>query len=204
MAERKSAHPDAIVLAAGAGVRFGGGKLLAAWEGRPLIASALDAAFAAPVRTVTVAVRALDDPVAEVARRHAEAMGRSGDLRLAVVPDVAEGQAASLRAAIAALPADSAAALVLLGDMPRIPEGIGEALAAAWRRGALACAPSFAGRRGHPVLLDQALFAGLLGLSGDVGARSLLDALGDRLALVPAPDDGVLFDVDRVEDLGPR
>ena len=203
MAERTSAHPDAIVLAAGAGVRFGGGKLLAAWQGRPLIAWALDAAFAAPVRTVTVAVRGLDDPVAEVARRHAEAMGRSGDLRLAVVADVAEGQAASLRAAIAALPADSAAALVLLGDMPRIPDGIGEALAAAWRRGAPACAPSFAGRRGHPVLFDQALFASLLGLNGDVGARSLLDALGERLVLIPAADDGVLFDVDRVEDLGP-
>lgn len=204
MAERKSARPDAIVLAAGAGIRFGGGKLLAAWKGRPLIALALDAAFAAPVRSVTVAVRALDDSVAEIARRHAEASGRSGDLRLAVVAEAAEGQAASLRAAIAALPADSAAALVLLGDMPRIPEGVGEALVAAWRRGALACAPSFEGRRGHPVLFDQALFAGLLALSGDVGARRLLDALGQRLVLVPVADDGVLFDVDRVEDLNPR
>jgi molybdenum cofactor cytidylyltransferase len=59
----------------------------------------------------------------------------------------------------------------------------------------------FAGRRGNPVLVARALFPDLLALSGDVGARAILERLGDRLALVEAPDDGVLFDVDRVEDL---
>jgi molybdenum cofactor cytidylyltransferase len=38
-------------------------------------------------------------------------------------------------------------------------------------------------------------------LSGDVGARSILQRLGARLALVETGDDGVLFDVDEPGDL---
>ena len=51
------------------------------------------------------------------------------------------------------------------------------------------------------MLLSRALFPDLLALTGDAGARGVLQALGDRLALVESPDDGVLFDVDRVSDL---
>jgi len=51
------------------------------------------------------------------------------------------------------------------------------------------------------VLLGRSLFPQLLALTGDAGARGVLQALGDRLALVEAPDDGVLFDVDTPADL---
>jgi molybdenum cofactor cytidylyltransferase len=59
----------------------------------------------------------------------------------------------------------------------------------------------FGGRRGNPVLLSSALFPQLLALTGDAGARGVLQGLGDRLALVESPDDGVLFDVDEPGDL---
>jgi molybdenum cofactor cytidylyltransferase len=67
--------------------------------------------------------------------------------------------------------------------------------------GALAAAPVYHGRRGNPVLLDRTLFPQLLALTGDAGARGVLQSLGDRLALVESPDDGVLFDVDERGDL---
>jgi molybdenum cofactor cytidylyltransferase len=54
----------------------------------------------------------------------------------------------------------------------------------------------FGGRRGHPVLFARALFAELAAVTGDTGARNLLDRLDAGLALIEAPDDGVLFDVD--------
>ena len=183
---------EAVVLAAGAGTRFGGGKLTAAWGGGRLIDGAIAAALAAPVRGVVVVTGA--DPAAA---------GLSGDgrLRLVHAPDYAEGMAASLRAGIAALAADTAGAFLFLGDMPRVPHATAPALAEALAAGALAAAPVFAGRRGHPVIFARALFADLLMLRGDQGARSILDHLGDRLALVPAPDAGVLFDVDSPGDL---
>ena len=50
---------------------------------------------------------------------------------------------------------------------------------------------------GYSVLIGRGLFKVVMDLRGDVGAGALLSTLGDRLALVEAPDDGVLFDVDQ-------
>jgi molybdenum cofactor cytidylyltransferase len=128
---------------------------------------------------------------------------RHFDARTLIVraADYAEGMGASLRAGIASLPADTAGAFVFLGDMPRVPTAVLRRMAEAVQAGAEAAAPVFQGRRGNPVLLSRALFPRLLALTGDAGARGVLQALGDRLVLVEAPDDGVLFDVDRPEDL---
>jgi molybdenum cofactor cytidylyltransferase len=200
MAESESTHLEAIVLAAGAGRRFGGRKLLAAFEGRPLIAAGLDTAFAAPVRRVWVATDG-DPELSAIARDHAQSLGREEDLEVVVVTDAAEGMGASLRTMVAALPEETAGAFVFLGDMPRIPPALAQTLAEALAAGFDLAAPRFAGRRGHPVLFGRACFPTLLALTGDAGARDLLSAAGERLALVESSDAGVLFDVDRPEDL---
>jgi molybdenum cofactor cytidylyltransferase len=191
---------EAVVLAAGAGARFGGGKLLAPWAGGALIEGALAAAFAAPARAVWVAWGS-DARVPAAATAFAERIGAADRLRLVHAERSAEGMAQSLKAALAALPADAAGAFVFLGDMPRVPPGLAARLGAALQTGALAAAPAFEGRRGHPVLFSAALFERLSGLAGDRGAAAVLAELGEALALVPCPDDGVLFDVDRREDL---
>jgi molybdenum cofactor cytidylyltransferase len=200
MAESESTHLEAIVLAAGAGRRFGGRKLLAAFEDRPLIHGALDAAFAAPVRRVWLTTDG-DPELSTIAQDHARTLGREHDLVLVVAQDAAEGMGASLRTAVAALPVEATGAFVFLGDMPRIPPGLALALAEALAAGFDLAAPRFEGRRGHPVLFGRACFPALLALAGDAGARDLLSAAGERLALVDAFDAGVLFDIDRPEDL---
>jgi molybdenum cofactor cytidylyltransferase len=88
---------------------------------------------------------------------------------------------------------------IFLGDMPDLPPSVAGRLAAALAAEALAAAPAFNGKRGHPVLLRSALFPDLLSLQGDQGAGRLLDGLGERLTLVPVDEPGVLFDVDRPE-----
>lgn len=183
------------MLAAGSGSRFGGGKLLAAYGSGLLLHGALAAAFAAPVRGVTVVTGADADAVAAAARAF------DPRVRIVHASDHAEGMGASLRTGIASLPSDASGAFVFLGDMPRVPHGVAQSLADAVRMGAPAAAPTFGGRRGNPVLLGRELFPGLLALQGDEGARRILQSLGDRLALVEAPDDGVLFDVDQKSDL---
>jgi molybdenum cofactor cytidylyltransferase len=200
MAGSESTRWAAIVLAAGAGRRFGGHKLVATFEGRPLIAGALDAAFTAPVRRVILATDG-DPDLATIARDHARTLGRESDLDIVVTTEAAEGMGGSLRTAAAALPEDTDGAFVFLGDMPRVPPGLAQALALAMGPGIELAAPRFEGRRGHPVLFGRACFPALLTLTGDVGAREVLAEAGDRLALVDSPDAGVLFDVDRREDL---
>jgi len=191
---------EAIVLAAGVGTRFGGAKLLAPWRGSVLLSGALAAAFASPVRAVHV-VWGGDPAVAGAAAEIAERLDESARLRLTPAPRYAEGLSASLAAGVEALPDDAEAAFVFLGDMPRIPAGVTDALAKALSVGAPAAAPTFEGRRGHPVLFHRGLWSRLAALTGDRGAADLLVDLGDQLALVPAPDDGVLFDVDAPGDL---
>jgi molybdenum cofactor cytidylyltransferase len=200
MAERESAWCDAVILAAGAGRRFGGRKLLAPFKGRPLIAAALDSAFAAPARRLLLVTDG-DPDLARIAVDAARSRGRETALEIAVAADAAEGMGASLRTGVSRLPPDSEATFVFLGDMPRVPPGLVDDLARALVPGVDAVAPCFAGRRGHPVLFGRACFPALRALGGDVGARDVLAALGERLALVDSPDAGVLFDVDRPEDL---
>ena len=186
---------EAIVLAAGSGTRFGGGKLTAAWDAGVLLEGALAAAFAAPVRSVTVVIGAEAETVSAAARAF--------DPRAVIVhaPDHAEGMGASLRTGIASLPDDADGVFVFLGDMPRAPHAVLRPMAEAVWAGALAAAPVFGYRRGNPVLLSRALFPRLLALTGDAGARGVLQDLGDRLVLIDSPDDGVLYDVDVPEDL---
>ena len=185
----------AIVLAAGSASRFGGGKLLADWNGAPLLHAALAVARAAPVQDVVVVTGADPEAVSDAVRRF------DPSIRVIHAPDHAEGMAASLRAGIAALGADIRAVFVFLGDMPRVPLAVLSPLAEAIRQGAPAAAPVFQGRRGNPVVLSRDLFDQIAGLRGDVGARVILDSLGPALTLVMSPDDGILFDVDTRADL---
>jgi molybdenum cofactor cytidylyltransferase len=182
----------AIVLAAGFGSRFGGGKLMAPWRGGVLLDGALDAALAAPVAAVHVVTGA--DPAAAA---HARARGA----HIVEAAEHASGLAASLKAGVAALPPDATGALVLLGDMPRVPHAVLAPLVAAIEAGAAAAVPVFEGRIGNPAALSAALFPAVMALQGDRGARALIEGLGGAMVLVPSPDAGVLFDVDRPEDL---
>jgi len=198
----ENAQPfEALVLAAGTGSRFGGGKLLAPWRDGVLLDGALAAAFAAPARRVTLVTGMDAGRVAGAAGAFAERIGQSERLSVVHAADYAEGLGASLRTGAAALPPDCGGVFVFLGDMPRVPHAVLDGLAAEVRAGAPAAAPTFDGRRGNPALLGAALIPQLLGLKGDAGARAILQALGPRLALVEAPDDGVLFDVDERGDL---
>lgn len=193
---------EAIVLAAGSGTRFGGGKLTHPWRGGALIDGALAAALAAPVRSVTL-VTGADAGVAPAALAFAEGRGEAARLRIVHCARHELGMGESLACGARSLAAGASGVFVFLGDMPLIATVILRPLALALARGASAAAPVFSGRRGHPVLFSRTLFPDLLALAGDQGAKSVLDGLGGRLALVESPDEGVLFDVDFGTD-GPR
>ena len=184
---------SAIVLAAGHSSRFGGGKLRALYRTRPVIDWVLDAALAAPVAQVVVVWGG--DPLI------GEGLPKNPRLKSLLAVDHALGMGASLAAGLGGIDPQSQGVLVFLGDMPRVPALVIPDLMAAVQNGAMAAAPSFNGRRGHPVLIGQSLFARLLSLGGDQGAGKILDQLGTQLCLIPAPDDGCLFDIDRPEDL---
>ena len=187
----------ALVLGAGKGARFGGRKLLSPWRGGVLLDGALAAALAAPVESVLLVTGADAAEVAASARGFADRRGQGERLKVVEAKDYAEGLSASLRTGLAAVPANASGILVFLGDMPVVPNDVPARLAHALVKGAPAAAPIHKGQRGNPVGLSRVLFADLTALTGDKGARGLLDGLGDRITLIETDSDGVLIDVDR-------
>lgn len=103
-----------------------------------------------------------------------------------------EGIGSSLRRAAETI---TTGMLVFLGDMPFVPEPIAQAVLA--RAGEKPVAPSYQNRRGFPVYLPPSFRPQLLQLTGDKGARDLLA----HCELIPSDHPGVLWDVDRLEDL---
>ena len=162
----------AVVLAAGSGSRFGGAKQLAELDGIPLLEHALRAVEAVPAieRIVVVLGARADEILARV---------DFGDAEHVVCADWAEGQAASLRCGIAAV-ADAQAAVLTLGDMPRItPQVIARFADIATEHGPVARARAvYDGMPGHPVVLGREYFAEIAQLRGDVGARDVLKRIG--------------------------
>ena len=151
------------MLAAGEGSRFAGGiKQLAELGGRPLIEHALAAVAGLSPRVVVLG------HAAEEIRAAADLQGAEPVL----CEGWREGQAASLRCGVAAL-GDVDAAVVVLGDQPRITVEAVSAIAAAAGRGDAARA-TYGGTPGHPVLLGRALLDRVGELRGDVGFRDLL------------------------------
>ncbi|TNC71346.1 nucleotidyltransferase family protein [Rubellimicrobium roseum] len=188
----------ALLLAAGAGSRFGGRKLLAPWDGEPLVRASARRALAAPVDGV-IAVTGCDAPEVEAALADLT----DARLRIARAPDWAQGLSASLRRGLLALPPDCRGVVVFLGDMPRVPVGAAARLLDALSAGAPAAEILCDGRPAHPVAYAAALFPELLTLRGDTGGRRLLrDRPG--VARIATKDPGAVFDVDRAEDLAAR
>jgi molybdenum cofactor cytidylyltransferase len=178
-----------LVLAAGAGTRFGGTKQLAELEGMPLLEHSVRAMAASPVSRVLVVLGSGADHVAsEVDLHGADQM---------VCRRWAEGQSASLACGLAEL-ADCEAVVVTLGDQPRMsPDAIRRVIAA--RADALAVRATYGGRPGHPVLLERELFEPLRNVTGDHGARNLLMSV--PVLDVPCDDLGGGEDVDTPAEL---
>ncbi|HEU4942574.1 MAG TPA: nucleotidyltransferase family protein [Gaiellaceae bacterium] len=164
----------AIVLAAGAGSRFGGAKQAL------LLPEVLERVRASSVDEVVVVVGA--HPV-------------ETDATVVDCPEWEDGPGASLRCGLGTLSADVEAAVVVLADGPDLsPDAIDRVLQA-WREGAgEVVAASYAGDRGHPVVLGRSVWPRV----PDEGARAL------DPALVPCDDLGPPGDVDSADEIPGR
>jgi nicotine blue oxidoreductase len=192
----------ALILAAGAGTRMGGPKALLEFRGRRLIERAIDAARAGGCGQVVAVLGA----AAEEVRQRADLRGA----RVVVNQGWHEGVGSSLRAGLAALDSefDDAravpidAALILLVDQPMVGADAVDAVLAAWRGGARLAAASYAGQRGHPVLLGREHWAAAGRVAvGEVGARAFLAANAAQLVLVPCDALADPHDLDVPADL---
>jgi molybdenum cofactor cytidylyltransferase len=189
------AKPVAVlILAAGASTRMGESKQLLEIGGKTLLRRAAETALASRCR-----------PVIAVLGSEAERMRRALDglpLEMVVNADWKRGQSSSIRAGLAALeerPERARAALIMLCDQPRVTSALLDEIVNAYElRNPPIVACEYADTVGAPALFDRTLFPELERLSGDRGAREVLERVPGRVVGVPFPD--AAFDVDTPED----
>lgn len=188
-----------LLLAAGRGARFGSGgagKLVAPLGDEAVVRHAARALLAAPVDEVLV--------VTGVCAAEVAAALRGLHVELVHNERAADGIGTSVARGVAALAPAAEAVVIALGDQPFVPAEVFDVLVSTWRAGgAPIVAPSYGGARGNPVLFDRRLFPELLALSGDAGARSIIERDVSRVTLVDVacamPDDvDTLADLERL------
>ncbi len=181
-----------VLLAAGASRRFGGEKLLA-----PVGDSCVGILAARALRPAVDRAVAVVRPEDEKLARLLEVEG----FEPLPFARATRGMGASLAFGVAAA-TEADGWLVALGDMPFLEPATVARVADSLRLGPhVIVAPSFGGRRGHPVGFGRVLLPDLLALDGDQGARALLADHATEVLLLECDDEGILLDVDSTGDL---
>lgn len=191
---RAPRRQGAIILAAGQSTRMGRPKALIEWDGRPLVARAAEAARDGGSLPVLVVLGA------EAERVRAGLTGSV--IRTVVNPNWPSGMASSIRCGVEAIleaAPDIEALLVALCDQPALSASVVRKLFEAQAANGGIAAARYHGRHGVPAVFGRAHFSSLAAVSGDAGAREILNGGTLPVTALELPDLGV--DLDTPEDL---
>ena len=181
-----------ILLAAGASQRFGADKLnhrLA--DGVSVAVHACRNLFSATDRVFAVVRPGNQELYASLQAEGAQVQ---------FCPDADQGMGNSLAFAVRQCPA-ATGWVIALADMPWIASSTLHTISTAIRNGAHIAAPTWEGQRGHPVGFAHALGAELMALSGDAGAKTLIQNHRALLQVFECNDPAILQDIDTPDDL---
>ncbi len=185
----------AIVLAAGQSTRMGANKMLADFHGEPLIRHTV----------LSVLSWSLHNTIVVTGNEAGKITAALEGLAINIVhnADYATGLSSSLKRGLKAVPDDADAVLVCLGDMPVVEAGTVRRLIASFNRDEhrTICVPVYKGRRGNPVLWGRMHLAAMAALTGDQGARPLIEQFAGEVVEINTPHDGVVLDADTPEAL---
>ncbi len=184
-----------LVLAAGSSTRMGRPKALLPLDGELFVTRCVRVLRDAGVDDVAVVTGT------ETARVRAALAASGLEARVIENPRREEGQLSSLQAGLSAASPGTRAVVVSLVDTPLATVATAAAVLDAWRRtGAPIVRPARAGRHGHPVVFDRALFGDLQQADPRQGARAVVRAHAAEAIDVAVDDEGAFQDVDTPED----
>jgi molybdenum cofactor cytidylyltransferase len=184
---------SAMVLAAGRSRRMGTQKLLLPFQGRPLITRVVDELLRSPVDQVFVVVGRDEKSILEaIAGRRVHSVTNTRD----------EGEMLhSVRCGLIAMPEDSAAAIVALGDQPGITaDVVAELVKSFHTTGRGIVIPTYKCRRGHPLLFAMHYRDEILTRFEGNGLRGLLEAHPQDVFELEVAEASILEDIDLPED----
>jgi CTP:molybdopterin cytidylyltransferase MocA len=193
-----TAHPEfrfgAVILAAGESARMGTPKQLLVVDGRAILIRTVEAALASPAWPVVVVLGANAEKIRPLLARH--------PVLIADNPAWSEGMASSIRVGVSTLQQFSRAldgALVALCDQPAFSSDVVSRLVAAHHAtGRSITAARYRGRNGAPALFLREHFSTLTSMTGEEGARTLLN--GDPALVAPVELPELAMDLDTPAD----
>jgi molybdenum cofactor cytidylyltransferase len=181
-----------VILAAGGAARFGSPKIMADYQGKPLITHVVQKAVDSGLSPIIVVLGSIVEPVICALDQF--------NIQIVINEDWVSGQASSVRKGINSLPGGIGAALFLLADQPQIPVRLIKGLIEHHNfTQAPLIIPSVNGVRANPVLFDMDVLQHLTQIEGDQGGRQIFNQY--PATLYPWPDENILLDVDTPEDL---
>ncbi len=185
----------AIILAAGQSSRMGQPKVLLPWsDGKPIIEHIVQQLILAKIDDIVVVTGFYADEVRAAVQKY--------EVRFAHNRAHKTGEMlSSLKTGLKALPENVAAAMVVLGDQPRIQPKVIYRVLKAYSDGlGHIIAPSYEKRRGHPILIARRYWQEILELPADGAPRDVINAHPDVVHHVNVDTDSILRDVDTPED----
>ena len=183
------------LLAAGAGKRFGGGKLLYKIDGEPMIARAMKLYTSIPFAAQVCVTRT---EVQEI-----QSLAQENGFAVVINPDPERGVGTSVSIATAALlrhEPDLDGILYAVSDQPYLtPDSVNKLIAAFAAKPERIASLGFGENRGNPAIFPKDLLNELMELTQDVGGGAIIRRYSERLMLVEAGSARELADVDTRE-----
>jgi molybdenum cofactor cytidylyltransferase len=191
----------AIILAAGSSSRMGElNKLNLELINKPVFCYALSAALGSKAKDIIIITGHEHDSIKAFID---QAFSTQKNITLVYNPDYKTGMASSIRCGIAATQATCDGAMILLADMPLINHQHINTLIEAFAPTSPTniVAPYCNNKRGNPVLWAKCYFKKLLSISGDRGAKEMLQANQAHIKAVALDDEAIFMDIDTPIDL---
>ncbi len=191
MSSKRDINIAVLIMSAGGSTRLDSPKQLLQWGKDYLINHIIQTALSAKIGPITVVLGSRAQEIQKVIP--------AKNLQIVVNPDWQSGMSSSIKAGMASLKSDVDAALIMLVDQPFVTSGLLMQLVAKMTEGNYEITASrVAGQQCNPVLFSRGLFAEIMKISGDRGAKTLLK---DRqVGWVDWPDERLILDIDSAED----
>ncbi|MGD8493571.1 MAG: nucleotidyltransferase family protein [Desulfobacterales bacterium] len=187
-----------IILGAGASTRFGQPKQLLRLKDRYLIEWVLGA-------TINTRLKRIILVLGYAHQKIQQALGQKIDhprLQIKINPHYEDGQSGSLQIGLACVKDTYPAVMFLLADQPLVDAvTLNYLLKQFWSSHKNICVPTYAGRIGNPCIFGSHFYPQIMQISGDIGARRIIQANPEQVQEVQIQNPHFFLDVDTPHDL---
>jgi len=187
-----------IILAAGKSTRFGSLKHLFKVGEKTIISMVIDASVKSDLDRIVLVLGYRSDTIMTAIDNHLQ----NHKIRTVINPRFQEGMSSSLKCGMMEIRDEFPSVMIILGDHPFLDTKTINILLDRFKSSDKAiCVPVYKGKRGLPVCFGNRFYADIMNITGDIGARHIIQKNPEQVLTVEVDNPDCLFDVDNDDDL---